>query len=76
MTKLENRLRDLPPSKLRLKLGNHSPVFWGTSGGGSGVRDGDPLGVIVESEASLRLFIRLCEGGSSRSGACVKSEVN
>lgn len=77
VTKVEKRLSCLPPRRLLRKLGNHSPVFCGMRGNGSGCRLGDPRGVMEEVEASLRLTRRECEGGgSSRLGACVNSAVN
>ena len=61
VTKLEKRLSCLPPKRLRRKLGNHSPVVWGTSGAGAGSsswRVGDPLGVMDDPDGSWRLRTR------------------
>ena len=81
VTKLENLLRLFPPKRLCRKLGKalrHSPVFCGTMGRVGGSEDvGEPRGVREDVDASLRLDReRLFVGGTSRSGAGVKSDVN
>ena len=60
VTKLENLFKLLPPSRLRRKLGNHSPVVCGTIGRASAWRTGDPRGVIDPVDASRLLRPRVC----------------
>lgn len=58
VTKLENLFRLLPRSRLRRKLGNHSPVVCGMSGFASGLGE-PPRRVIEPVDASRRLRWRV-----------------
>ena len=80
VTNVENRLNCFPPRRLLLKLGNHSPVVCGTSGGIMGNNSvcffGELRGVIDEADPSFLLAYRECVGVTFKSGACAKSAVN